>query len=124
MPKLQLTLKTLDELDDGTIGELFERAMAAAVKDCISRPTDGKARKVSVVISVIPCPDTTGKATPGDVVTVFAEVFGTVPKKRTKDFTMRPNVAGLLTFRPDDADHPDADKLYDHVDPKTGEVKD
>lgn len=44
---------------------------------------------------------------------VEGEVASSLPKRRTKTFTMKPKHSGDLVFHPDLADDPDGDGLYD-----------
>lgn len=46
MALVQLTLETVKQLDYGTAYEAFQTALERAVRDCIDRPGDDRARKV------------------------------------------------------------------------------
>lgn len=59
---LMLSGNTLADLDHGRAGEAIDRALAQAVRDCFDRPTDERARKVTVQIDITPIADIHGDA--------------------------------------------------------------
>lgn len=59
-PDRILTLDTLGDLDDGTVKRLIEKAMQEALTDCDNRPALGKARRVTIQLSLEPEQDDRG----------------------------------------------------------------
>ena len=123
MQEVELTLANLRELDLGRVNEAFAFELAHVVKDCLDRTTDDRARKVTLTFLLVPSQDTTRGAHACDTVDVGAEITSSVPKRRSKIYTMEPRVNGGLTFHPESPSDPNANKLYDHIDRETGEVK-
>lgn len=123
MREVPLTLENLKDLDFGKIGVAFNAELAHVTKDCMDRPGDTKSRKVTISFILAPSEDSTGRGQPGDVIHVGCEIASSVPKRRTRVYDMSPRVNGSLTFHPDSPADPEANLLYDQVDPETGEIK-
>lgn len=49
-----LTLATLKKLDLGRVGMAFDRLLKQAISDCVDRPGDDRARKVTLQIDLVP----------------------------------------------------------------------
>lgn len=123
MNETPLSLENLKQLDLGKISVAFDAELQRAVKDCMDRPGDKKARKVAIIFLLAPTDESTGTGDANDVLHVGCEITSVVPKRRTRVYAMRPRVNGSLTFHLDSPDDPRANMLYDGVDPETGEVK-
>lgn len=54
MPFLELTLASLDQLDDGRVSKAFLHELQRAVKDCMDRPGDKKPRTVTLELNIKP----------------------------------------------------------------------
>jgi hypothetical protein len=124
--QVPLNLANLKQLDFGKIAVAFDAEMAHVVKDCMDRPGDEKARKVTITFLVAPVVDTQSRSQDCDKVAVGCEIASTVPKRRTQVYHMQPRQDGQLGFHPDLPSEPDGSTLYDpeNVDKNTGEVKD
>lgn len=48
MPLVQLTLESINDLDDGRVAVAFMQELRRAVTDCMDRPGDTTARSVSL----------------------------------------------------------------------------
>lgn len=120
MNKQSFTLENLKLLDFGKIGAAFDAERQHVVKDCIDRPTDERPRSVSISFKFKPMVDPSANVTDCDSVAVECEITSSLPKRRTKVYTMTPRHDGTLTFHPDLPDEPDGDTMFD---PKTGEEK-
>ena len=57
MQKEKLSLSTLSQLDDGTVGAVVDAAIAEALADCDDRPYLEKARKITIEVAVSPVLD-------------------------------------------------------------------
>lgn len=54
MPTLVLNLETLKSLDLGSVDAAFRRCLERAVRDCLDRPDDERARKVTLQLNLVP----------------------------------------------------------------------
>ena len=107
--KLVLTLETLPRLDDGLPAVQFNRLMEAAVKDCMDRPGDDKARKVTMQVSMKP--DGTNNVC--DRVVIEIEFKATVPQYCTRQYHAATHTSGKLLFSPSSPDDPDQMGMFD-----------
>lgn len=119
MRQEQFTLENLRLLDFGKIGAAFNAELERVVKDCMDRPRDDNARKVSITFNLTPEADPTAIEADCEAVTVECEITSAVPKRRTKIYRMSPRQDGTLAFHPDIPEEPDGSTLYDA---DTGEV--
>lgn len=108
MTRKEFTLESIRDLDFGKIQTAFNAELERTTKDCLDRPSDDRPRKVSIVFSLSPELPTDGDC---DSVSVECEIHSSVPKRRTKVYTMVPNVLGKLFFNPDLPDDPEQDSL-------------
>lgn len=88
--KVKLTLEELARLDNGKVAAVFARELRHVTKDCLDRPTDESARKITMVISVKP------QECDGVCETVEAEVSikSHVPDRRTRPYQLAVNGRG------------------------------
>jgi hypothetical protein len=56
----QLTASTLAKLDRGAAAKALDTAIAAAVHDCLDRPTDERARKITLTLELAPIKEVIG----------------------------------------------------------------
>lgn len=107
-----LSLETLPQLDE-KIAEAFRRHLERAAHDCYDRPADGKPRKVTLEVGLVPVieSDLTCKE-----VKLQAMVTSAVPKHKTKVLSvgLRPNAA--LVFNPDSLENVDQATFLDDED--------
>lgn len=88
--KARLTLEQLARLDNGKVAAVFARELRHVVSDCIDRPTDDKARKITMTVSVTP------QECDGVCETVEAEVTikSSVPDRRTRPYQLAVDAKG------------------------------
>lgn len=90
MPKLELNLENLKDLGDGKIQVAFGLELQRALKDCLNRPNEKKARKVTLEVSATPI------AQEGECegVNVAFDIKSTVPARRTQSYPLKITTAG------------------------------
>lgn len=113
MNQMKLSLENLDKLDFGTIGKVFDHHLKHVVKDCEDRPLEKGTRKVSIEFILTPDPDIHGKEPVCDSIDVACDVKSSVPKVKTRVYSMKPKADGSLAFNPDVPEDADAEGLYD-----------
>lgn len=113
-----LTLSTLPKLDFGKIDAAFRAEMDRAVEDCKDRPLESKARKVSINFLLAPKIDKAAglEGNNADEVELQCEVTSTVPKRKTRVYTMRTQQNNGLLFQPDSPDEPDQPGMFKEED--------
>ena len=96
-----LTLESLAEIDNGKASLAFARHLQRAAEDCYDRPSDGKARVITLKVEVKPVTDDKGLCEEGKV---QIKAASTVPSHQTKvySFGLKPN--GQLLYNPDALD--------------------
>jgi predicted transcriptional regulator len=97
MEQLRLGLDTLRELDRGINVHAVDVALMQAVNDVLDRPTEAKARTVTIQIEVIP--QVTQDMRLVGVTTQF-QVMSKMPNRRSEPYVMRITRDGLF-FNPD-----------------------
>jgi hypothetical protein len=81
--KQNLSLATLGQLDDGTVGAVVDAAIADILKDCDDRPGLKKARRVTLEVSFEPVVDERSFVLKG--VDVSAQVKLSVPAQTMRE---------------------------------------
>lgn len=99
-----LSLDAFKVLDGGKVQASFADHLARAAKDCLDRPLDTKARKVTLQVDVVPRTDSDGAC---DQVNVQVQIKSTVPTHHTKVYPMALYRNGAIGFNPDSLDNPD-----------------
>lgn len=101
MPKVKLNLKSLREMDNGKIDKLLLQGLRQVIQDCVDRPTDKKARKVTLQLIFSPIPDDLGAC---DEVSMSVQSKVSVPVKQTKTYSIgaKPSGEGFLNLASDD----------------------
>lgn len=91
--EVPLDLGTLQEMDSGRIAKVLAHHLSRASQDCMNRPSDTKAREVTVRFAFIPVPNpNTGEA---EEAKCEIEIKSKVPVHRSKEFHMRMGVKGF-----------------------------
>lgn len=121
MPFVELTLGSLEELDDGRVSIAFGQAMRAAVQDCVDRPAEKKVRTVTLELKLKPIIDTDDGITEMKGASGEFTIKSKVPERRSKTYEMRANKKGQLAFSSNSPENMDQ-ATFDDVDPKTGRV--
>jgi hypothetical protein len=103
MPLQKLSLATLSELDAGGV-LAFERLLSRAASDCLDRPNDPAARKITLELEITPVLEQ-------DLTCSEAKIrfhaIAKLPAYRTKERSLgvRPGGGGMLVFNPDSPDN-------------------
>lgn len=121
MPFVQLSLTSLDDLDDGRVSKAFLHELKRLVQDCMDRPSDKKTRTLTLELNMTPVISTEGGVVECEGVHGEFTIKGKVPVRRSKTYEFRANNKGQLAYSstsPENADQ----TTFDDVDPKTGKV--
>jgi hypothetical protein len=102
MPMVEFTLESLRDLDGGKAAVAFTQHVKRAALDCLDRPGDKAARKVTLEISLIPVMEPGGDCTEVDV---QIKASSAVPKHQTKPYSFGLRRGGMLVFNPDATDN-------------------
>ena len=96
-----LTLETLDKIDYGKGSMAFQCHLARAVHDCIDRPGDKRARKITIQLNLCPVAEINGTQIDCDSISGTVKVASKIPDHETNiiDFGIDGN--GNLLFNPD-----------------------
>jgi hypothetical protein len=113
MQLVQFSLDTLKDLDGGKASAAFEQHVRRAALDCLDRPGDPAARKVTFEVSLSPRMDPTGDCTE---VEVQIRASSVVPKHQTKPYSFGLRRGGMLVFNPDSTDNVNQSTLIDGED--------
>jgi hypothetical protein len=114
MPDLMhLTLQTIHDLDP-RVAAMVESHLATLARDCISRPTDKKPRRLTLQISAKPIPlvdPNDGRNVDCETVEIEIAAKITIPNHRSRDFRMNVTRGGF-SFNPDSPDNPNQSTLF------------
>lgn len=93
-----LTLDTIKDLDLGRVGVGFSRLLEQAVRDCLDRPADERARKLILQISLKPKPEIVGQTVSCEGAAGVAQLRLKLPDYESQevDFGVKQN--GRLVF--------------------------
>lgn len=110
MQILQLTLGSLQELDDGRVVKAFEHELKRAVQDCQDRPGDKNAREVTMVLKLTPIVDEAGmcEETNGEF-----HIKSKVPQRKSKTYSFGVRRGGQLAFNANSPDNIDQKTIFD-----------
>lgn len=112
--KLQrLTLKTMEEVDYGKAMLAFQQALKRAVLDCIDRPGDKRARKITLQLNLTPVAEINGNTIDCESAKGTFQVRFKPPDYETTavDFGVRNN--GELVFNPNSPDNHRQETMFD-----------
>lgn len=118
MPLVELSLKSLEELDDGRVATAFIHELKRVVLDCMDRPGDATARKVNLEFTLKPiiADDGQCESAEGDF-----KIKSKVPDRKTKTYSFNVNKKGHLIYSSNSPENVDQ-TTFDDVDPQTGKV--
>jgi len=97
----RLDLETLREIDSGMVMELFHAALEHAVKDCMERPADKRARKVVLQLTLAPVVSIQGNTIDCDGVRGAFQCRAKLPDMETKVYDFGVQQGGKLVFNED-----------------------
>lgn len=119
MPFVELTLKSLEELDDGRVSKAFAHELRRAVQDCLDRPRDKKARTVTLELSLTPCVTDEGGIIEATGADGEFSIKSKVPTRKSKTYSFKANKKGQLAYSSESPEN--ADQLtFDDVNKATG----
>ena len=96
MPMVEMTLDTLKDLEDGRVSVAFAHELKRAVLDCIDRPGDKNARKVSLEFAISPIIDQdTGQC---EGANGEFEIKSKVPTRKSKTYQFNVTKQGQLSY--------------------------
>ncbi len=110
---VQFTLESLAELDGGKAVKAFEQHVRRAALDCMDRPADATARKVTLELELVPVLEPGGDCTE---VSARFRAASALPKHQTKLYSLGLRKNGVLVFNPDSPDHVDQSTLMNEGD--------
>jgi hypothetical protein len=98
MSLFSLSAETLKQLDRGAAAAALDQAIQRAVKDCLDRPGDDRARKISLTLEVRPVTEVCNNVLTCEGARGCYKVRLRIPdwESQTLDFGVREN--GLLVF--------------------------
>lgn len=91
----EMKLENLADLDNGRVSLAFTHELKRAVQDCLDRPGDSTARKVTVVFTLKPITDEAGDC---DTVNGDFKIKSTVPERKSKTYNFAARKSGHLVF--------------------------
>lgn len=101
MPLQRFSLASMSQLDGGMAVETFQDAVQRAVKDCIERPGDKRARKVVFQLTIVPVPIITGNTIDCDGAKGTFQCKVKIPDWETREVDFGVQNSGDLIFNPD-----------------------
>lgn len=121
MPFVQLTIGSLEELDDGRMAAAFLHHMKRLIQDCHDRPTEKKSRKLMMELTVKPVVASDGGIVECEGADADFRFRSKIPDHCSKTYSLRTNKNGQAAFSstsPENADQ----TTFDDMDPKTGKI--
>ena len=100
MPQQLLKLETLAELAHGKVGVAFDREVKTLGKDCIDRPSDDRARTVTLTVTLKPTAIADGQSVTCEGVKAVAKVRSKKPDYETQEIDLGIRENGSMVFSP------------------------
>jgi len=97
----RLTLETIKDLDSGIAMETFSIAVQRAVKDCLDRPGDKRARKVMLSLNITPKAVVTNNTIDCEGARGIFQCKVKIPDWETREVDFGVQQDGNLIFNPD-----------------------
>jgi hypothetical protein len=97
----RLSLETIKSLDGGAALETFQNAVQRAVRDCMERPGDKRARKVVLQLALTPVPQIDGNTIDCDGAKGVFQCRVKIPDWETREVDFGVQNSGDLIFNPD-----------------------
>lgn len=113
MPLHALTLENLENLDLGKASIAFNQQIRRIAEDCLDRPGDGNARKVTLEVVAKPVTNDDGSA---DRVKLQIQVTSKIPSYRTRVYDLGLRKNGVLVFSEDSPENFDQTTIFDGED--------
>lgn len=118
MTFVQLSLTSLQDLDDGRVLVAFNHELTRAVKDCLDRPGDKNKRIVSLEFALTPVVGDEGQCESAEG--EFA-IKSKVPTRKSKTYSFGVNRKGALIYSSNSPESVNQ-TTFDDIDPVTGRV--
>lgn len=93
-----LGLDTLNILDNGKLVKAFGIEMKRLVQDCVDRPGDSTARKLSMEITITPQQEADGSC---ERATAEVQMIGKTPPRRSKPYEIMVTPSGQAIINPE-----------------------
>ena len=98
---LRLSLQNISQLDSGLAMEMFQGNLRRAVKDCLDRPTDRRARKVTLQVNLTPVTEIRGNIVDCDGAKGVFLCKAKLPDFESREVDFGVQQSGELLFNPD-----------------------
>lgn len=108
-----LTLENLENLDLGKASAAFNLQIRRIAEDCLDRPGDGNARKVTLEVVAKPVTNDDGSA---DRVKLQIQVTSKIPSYRTRVYDLGLRKNGVLVFSEESPENFDQTTMFDGED--------
>jgi hypothetical protein len=108
--RVELTLSSLGDLDQGKTMLAFQAELKRIILDCLNRPNDKKVRKLSLILTLKPEADETGDCT--GVIGNF-DIKATLPPRSTRMYDFGVTKAGQAYFMSEAEERDVADPIDD-----------
>lgn len=94
MPRVELTLENLKDLDSGKVQVAFGKELQRCLMDCLNRPNEKKPRKTTLELTVAPI------AADGECekVSIAFDVTSKIPARKTEAYSLGINTVGQAWF--------------------------
>lgn len=106
----EFTLENLEHLDFGKAAMAFNHQIRRVANDCLDRPADATARKVSMEVVVKPALNDDGTC---DRVKLQIQVTSKIPSHRTRVYDLGLRKNGILAFAEDSPENFDQTTIFD-----------
>ena len=119
MPLMNLSLASINDLDDGRVSVAFTQELRRAVMDCMDRPGDKSSRTITLELKITPVIGDEGgcEGANGEF-----QIKSKVPTRKSKTYSFATNTKGHLIYSstsPGDVNQ----STFEDIDPETGKVK-
>lgn len=115
---VQLSLKSLNDLDNGRVSLAFMQELKRCVDDCMDRPGDKSARTITLELKLEPVIGEGGECEGADG---EFSIKSKVPQRRSKTYSFRTNKSGHLAYSSESPENVNQTTIHD-IDPDTGRV--
>lgn len=116
---VQLSLASLNDLDDGRVAVAFMQELRRAVQDCMDRPGDKNARSINLELKLTPVVGDEGQC---DGAMGEFQIKSKVPTRKSKTYSFGTNTKGHLMYSANSPTNIDQ-TTFDDLDPETGRVQ-
>jgi hypothetical protein len=110
MPLLNLSLESINDLDDGRVSVAFTQELKRAVLDCMDRPGDKTARTIALEVKIMPvaADDGSCEGANGEF-----QIKAKLPTRKSKTYSFKTNTKGHLMFSSTSPESADQKTIFD-----------